>query len=362
VHLRITALQRTYARFRRLHVFLCGVTLTPTKVCCRLKVQLALHRARPRVGGLTVSTSAALIRMAMLDGMGSSWVGAARCGRLAAGRCVRRCIAAKLHRPARGGRDFQEVFVRSRASRLRPCLASRALPQSLDEPHLSHGLACAVPRVCLCISLTRGVQLLCTAGDMPSMSGEHASRLKLCWLMSHNSGVGNRPPDAPDIAALPVPQQNMPAIPSAVPDPAPEPSTGHDRAKVRSVGHQLWLCVVTKVAFTPARGVYHALRTIVSLRCCSMSHGAVPTFWAAHVAQRRQETVCPHSIRQPLMFEGCAARRRIQDVLWLSSPTLGAGVGLQHAAGLRAAAAQDTGPRQIEGTAKSSRCGLHIST
>ena len=42
---------------------------------CRFKVQLTLHSARPLVGGLTVTTGAAPNRLAMLDGMCSSWVG-----------------------------------------------------------------------------------------------------------------------------------------------------------------------------------------------------------------------------------------------------------------------------------------------
>ena len=41
----------------------------------RFKVRLALYSARPQVGGLTVTTGAAPNRLAMLDGMCSSWVG-----------------------------------------------------------------------------------------------------------------------------------------------------------------------------------------------------------------------------------------------------------------------------------------------
>jgi len=43
----------------------------------------------------------------------------------------------------------------------------------------------------------------------------------------------------------------------------------------------------------------------------------------------------------------------------MSSLMLAAGVPLQHAALLRAAAVLDTGPRQIERTVRSCRCRLH---
>ncbi len=48
---------------------------TASHVHCRFTVQLALHSARPQVGGLTVTTGTAPNRLAMVDGMCASWVG-----------------------------------------------------------------------------------------------------------------------------------------------------------------------------------------------------------------------------------------------------------------------------------------------
>ena len=51
------------------------VIVTQMPVRRRFKIPLALHSAHPPVGGLTVTTAATPNRLAMLDGMCSSWVG-----------------------------------------------------------------------------------------------------------------------------------------------------------------------------------------------------------------------------------------------------------------------------------------------
>ena len=54
-----------------------GGRLETLKTLCRPRftVQVALFSRRPRVGGLTVVTSGADNRLAMLDGMCATWVG-----------------------------------------------------------------------------------------------------------------------------------------------------------------------------------------------------------------------------------------------------------------------------------------------
>ncbi len=99
---------------------------TATNVRRRFKVQLALHSARPQVGGLTVTTGAAPNRLAMLDGMCSSWVGplvaAIWLPVLAPGVASRKNYTDL----AVAEREVQAVFDRYDLC-LRACLAGRAL-------------------------------------------------------------------------------------------------------------------------------------------------------------------------------------------------------------------------------------------